>query len=189
VEPGAVVLHEEPQTRAASTIDGSRHFAVLVEARRHERASLSRAALDTFWRVGALTAAADSLGACRRLVEASRTYACERRQFGRPVAAFQALAHRIVDMDAAVQIARAALHRAAALVAADAPESAEAVCVAKATTGAAVRSVSRDAVQVHGAIGYTWEHDLHLWARRAYVSDRLFGSGIGYELALARLLA
>jgi hypothetical protein len=186
---GEAVLNAEPGCTSLSTIDASRRFGALVGAGRQERLPLPPAARETYRHVGALMAAADSLGACRRLVEASRSYALERQQFGRPIAAFQALAHRIVDMDAAVHLARAALHRAAVLVGAAAPGREEAVLVAKGATGSAVRQVARDAVQVHGAIGFTWDLDVHLWIRRAYVSDRLFGSGSSHDQVLAGALA
>jgi Acyl-CoA dehydrogenase, C-terminal domain len=189
LDDAAIVLHDAPRCTPQPTIDGSRRYGSLAGASPTERVPMPPGSLDAFRQAGALIAAADALGACRRLVETTRRYVREREQFGRPIATFQSVAHRIVDMDVAVQIARAALLRAAVLVDAGAPGRDEAVMVAKGSVGEVVRQVTRGAVQLHGAIGYTWDHDVHLWIRRAYVSDRLFGSGTAHDRALARRLA
>lgn len=186
LEPHAVVVDRAPHTVQLSTIDLSRRLGALAPGTHCERLNAPEEAIKDLHNIGALAAAADALGACRRLVEATRQHAVDRHQFGRPIGSFQALAHRIVDIAATVQLARAALHRAVALAAAENPARHEAVHVAKASVGDAVRMVSANAVHVHGAMGYTWEHDLHLFVRRAYLSDRLFGSGTSHEQALAR---
>lgn len=186
LEPGTVVIDHAPQTFPLLTVDPSRRLGSREPGAECERLDAPQDAIDDLHRIGGLAAAADALGACRRLVEATRQYAVDRQQFGRPIGSFQALAHRIVDIAATVQLARAALHRAVAVTAADHPDRSEAVHVAKASVGDAVRSVSSAAVHVHGAMGYTWEHDLHLFVRRAYLSDRLFGSGTSHDQALTR---
>ena len=107
--------------------------------------------------VGVLACAAQLLGAGRALLAASVRHAGQRVQFGRPVGAFQAVKHHLADVAIALEFARPLLDAAADCMAARDVSAAKVAC-----TGAA-RLAARAALQVHGAIGYTEEHDLHLW--------------------------
>jgi len=107
--------------------------------------------------VGVLACAAQLLGAGRALLAASVRHAGQRVQFGRPVGAFQAVKHHLADVAIALEFARPLLDAAASTLAARDVSAAKVAC-----TGAA-RLAARTALQVHGAIGYTEEHDLHLW--------------------------
>lgn len=120
--------------------------------------------------------AAESVGVARWLLDASVAYARERVQFGRPIGSFQAVQHRLVDMALAYEQAAAAVAYAAMCIDADDDDRHRAVHVAKAEAGTAARRCAKDGMQVHGGIGYTWEHDLHLRLRRAYANDALFGT-------------
>ena len=124
----------------------------------------------------------------RWLVDETVAYAKERVQFGVPIGSFQAVQHKLVDFALGYEEAAAAVSYAAMCVDADDPDRARAVHVAKARAGAAARRAAKDAMQIHGGIGYTYEHDLHLRLRRAYADDALFGTGAWHLDQLADLL-
>jgi alkylation response protein AidB-like acyl-CoA dehydrogenase len=118
---------------------------------------------------------ADSLGVGESLLEMSVSYAKLRTQFGRPIGSFQAIKHKCADMRMWLQASKAATYYAAMAVAADAPDAAEAASVAKAYTTEAIARLAGEALQLHGGIAFTWEHDLHLYLRRAQANQVLFG--------------
>jgi alkylation response protein AidB-like acyl-CoA dehydrogenase len=120
--------------------------------------------------------AAEEAGGAARCLEMSVDYAKQREQFGRPIGAFQAIAHRCVEMLQRVEFARAASHYAASCLAAGTSEFPVAARVAAAYCGSAYRWVATENIQVHGGIGFTWEHDAHLHYRRSWASERLLGS-------------
>jgi alkylation response protein AidB-like acyl-CoA dehydrogenase len=111
--------------------------------------------------VGALACAAQLLGAGRALLEAAVTYAREREQFGRPIGQFQAVQHQLADVHVGLELARPLVHAAA--VAMGSSTASRDVSAAKVAAGQAAQRAARAALQVHGAIGYTREHDLWLW--------------------------
>jgi alkylation response protein AidB-like acyl-CoA dehydrogenase len=114
-------------------------------------------------RLGALASAAQLLGAGRALLEASVRHAGQRVQFGRPVGAFQAVKHRLADAAIGLEFARPLLDAAAVALAVDSATAARDVSAAKVACADAAHRAARAALQVHGAIGYTREHDLSLW--------------------------
>jgi alkylation response protein AidB-like acyl-CoA dehydrogenase len=125
---------------------------------------------------GALACAAQLLGAGRALLEASVRYAGQRTQFGRPIGAFQAVKHRLADVAIGLEFAGPLLDAAAAALDANSRHAARDVSAAKvACTDAAYRA-ARAALQVHGAIGYTAEHDLHLWLLKVRALAGAWGS-------------
>jgi alkylation response protein AidB-like acyl-CoA dehydrogenase len=130
------------------------------------------------WRArGAVLTAALSLGIAQRLTTMSVAYALERRQFDRPIGGFQAIKHILADMAVRAEVARAAVYNAGAhLDAVDVEGLVRSVSVAKALSGEAAIRNGKDATQVHGGMGYTWEVDVHLWLKRAWVLDTHFGS-------------
>jgi alkylation response protein AidB-like acyl-CoA dehydrogenase len=121
--------------------------------------------------------AAETLGAAQRLLEMTVAYAKERVQFGRPIGTNQAVKWRIADMGAAVERMRAAVYHAAVKIDADAPDRAVAVSMAKAATAAPGAFVGSQAIHVHGGIGFTWEHDAHLYFKRIKSNELLLGDG------------
>ena len=132
--------------------------------------------------------AADLVGAARRCFTMALAYAKEREQFGRPIGSFQAIQHKLAEMSLVLERATAAVHYAAMTVDARDPDRTRACHVAKAAAGAAARRNLVDSIQIHGGIGYTWEHDLHLFLRRATGTEYLFGASSWHHDRLADLL-
>jgi len=132
--------------------------------------------------------AAEMLGTTRWLLQHTIAYAGQRQQFGRPIGSFQAIQHKIADMALAYEQAWSAVYYAAMTIDAVDDDRHRAAHVAKIMAGAAVTKCAKDGIQVHGGIGYTWEHDLHLYIRRAYGSEHLFGTSDWHRDQLADLI-
>jgi alkylation response protein AidB-like acyl-CoA dehydrogenase len=109
----------------------------------------------------------------------------ERIQFGRPIGSFQALKHRAADAYGALELARSAAYWAWWVVAEDRPELAEAAHVAASLAAEAYDRAARECIHLHGGMGFTWEHDAHLYLRRARTSQTLLGDPIAHRAALA----
>jgi alkylation response protein AidB-like acyl-CoA dehydrogenase len=124
---------------------------------------------------GALACAAQQIGVAERLVEMAAAYAGQRVQFGVPIGSFQAVKHLLADVKVKLEYARPVVYRAAHSVATGAPWRAVHVSHAKVAACDAATRAARAALQVHGAIGYTWEQDLHIWMRRAWSLEQAFG--------------
>jgi alkylation response protein AidB-like acyl-CoA dehydrogenase len=120
--------------------------------------------------------AAELVGTAHRIFDMSVAYAKDRKQFDRPIGSFQAIQHKLADDALALERAIAAVQYAAMAVDADHHDRTRACHVAKATAGEAARRILKDGAQVHGGIGYTWEHDLHLYLRRATGDEYLLGT-------------
>jgi alkylation response protein AidB-like acyl-CoA dehydrogenase len=135
-----------------------------------------------------VTCSAELIGVGRWLLDGSVAYARERVQFGRPIGSFQGLQWELVDAALALERAAAAVAYAAMCVDADDPDRRRAVHGAKAEAGLAARACARTGMQVHGGIGYTWEHGLHFWLRRAYAGDAFMGPAAWHHDRLAALL-
>jgi acyl-CoA dehydrogenase-like protein len=131
---------------------------------------------------------AELLGTTRWLLDRTIAYAKERHQFGRPIGSFQAVQHKLADMALAHQQAWSAVYYAAMAIDAADPDRHRAAHVAKIMAGEAAKRCAKDGIQIHGGIGYTWEHDLHLYIRRAYGSEHLFGTADWHRDRLAELL-
>src|SRR5690606_24796053 len=116
---------------------------------------------------GALGHAAEILGAASRVLDLTVDYAKERVQFGRPIGSFQAVKHRCADMLVDVEGMRSAVYYAAWCVGAGDRDRSIAASTAKTWCSDAGRRVMASGLQVHGGIGFTWEHDLHLFLKRA----------------------
>jgi alkylation response protein AidB-like acyl-CoA dehydrogenase len=128
-------------------------------------------------RQGAVFTAAYLVGMAQRLTDMSVAYAKERHQFDRPIGSFQAVKHLLADMVVRTELARAAVYAAAAhLGATDEPGLDRAVATAKVMGGEAAIANGKTATQVHGGMGFTWEVDVHLYLKRAWVLDTHFGS-------------
>jgi alkylation response protein AidB-like acyl-CoA dehydrogenase len=121
-----------------------------------------------------LGVAAELVGLGQRMLDLTVEYVGQREQFGKPVGAFQAVKHQLADALTAVAFARPAVRRAGATLATGWDSAGRDVAIAKATAADAADLVSRRAMQCHGAIGYTVEYDLHLYAKRAWalLADR-----------------
>ena len=132
--------------------------------------------------------AAELIGVGRWLLDTSVAYAKERVQFDRPIGSFQGLQWELVDTALALERAAAAVAHAAMCVDADDADRSRAVHGAKAEAGLAARGCARTGMQVHGGIGYTFEHGLHFWLRRAYAGDAFMGPSAYHHDRLAALL-
>jgi alkylation response protein AidB-like acyl-CoA dehydrogenase len=138
---------------------------------------------------GALLTAALQLGLSEAVLDASVAYAKERKQFDKPIGTFQAVKHLLADMLVRTEVARAAVYAAAVTV--DDPsvgDEARAVAAAKITAGEAAVKNGKSAIQVHGGMGFTWEVDMHLYLKRAWVLDTNFGTPDAYSEFLAQTL-
>lgn len=139
-------------------------------------------------RFGAVAAAAELNGLCRRLIEFAVGYARQRRQFGRPIGAFQAVQHSLADAMLAVEFSRPVTYAAAAALA-QSPDSAKLECAhAKARASMTAMKVSDIVLQVHGAIGYTTELDLHMWLKRAKTLSLAWGTAAAHLSDASELL-
>lgn len=128
--------------------------------------------------------AAEQVGAAARCLELTVDYTTSRTQFGRPIGSFQALAHRMADLHVLVESARAAAYVAAQSTSERGTSNPD-VSVAKVWCSDAFGAVAADCVQLHGGIAITWEHDMHLFFKRAHSSSLLFGSPGTHVAALA----
>jgi alkylation response protein AidB-like acyl-CoA dehydrogenase len=137
---------------------------------------------------GATGTALEMLGGADRALEMAVEYAKERVQFGRPIGSFQAVKHRCADMLVDVEGMRSTAYWAAWCLAADDPDRSIAASTAKTWGSDASKRVMASALQVHGGIGFTWEHDLHLFLKRAQLDQVSFGDAVAHRDRLAALL-
>ncbi len=124
------------------------------------------------------------LGVADRLITMASEYAVARRQFGKAIGSFQAVKHLLADALVRLEFARPAVYRAAwSLDQAD-PDAGRHASMAKALSSDAATGAARAALQVHGAIGYTWEHDLHLWMKPAWALAAAWGDAASHRAAV-----
>jgi len=131
---------------------------------------------------------AEMCGGAQRVLEMSVEYAKVREQFGRPIGSFQAIQHKCANMMVQVESAKSATYYAAWAVANDVPEAHLAACMAKAYCSDAYRLVSAEGIQIHGGIGFTWEHDMHLYFKRAKGSEVTFGDATWNRELVAQIV-
>ncbi len=125
---------------------------------------------------GALACAAQLLGVGRRLIDEAVRYAKQREQFGHAIGSFQAIKHMLATAQVRLEFARPVVHRAAFAVAHESPTRNRDASHAKIVAAEAAALAARTALQVHGAIGYTWEVDLHVWMKRAWALETAWGT-------------
>ncbi len=145
-------------------------------------------ALDAALAAGAAILAAEQVGLAQRCLDMTVGYVKERRQFARPVGSFQALKHRLADLWVEVTQARAASRYAAACLAAGDPDARIAVAVAQAYCSEAAVHAAQECVQLHGGIGFTWEHPAHLFLKRAKADSIGFGTPDAHRATLASMV-
>ena len=137
--------------------------------------------------LAAVGIAADSLGGAQRALEMAVEYAKVREQFGRKIGSFQALKHMAAEMVADVEPARSLVWYAAYAHDHRPREAARAAAMAKARLGEVYSATVNRAVQIHGGIGFTWEHDLHLWFKRACWNEVAYGNPAFHRERLATI--
>jgi alkylation response protein AidB-like acyl-CoA dehydrogenase len=131
---------------------------------------------------------AEMVGTGQKALDMAVAYAKERVQFGKPIGSFQAVKHKCVDMMVQVENARSLTYYAAWTVDENVSEAAQAVPMAKAYCSDMCKTVTSEAIQVHGGIGFTWEHDMHLFYRRGLASEAAFGSAPVHREVVAQAL-
>jgi len=138
------------------------------------------------WSTSALCA--EMVGGVQKVLETSTEYAKTRHQFGKPIGIYQAVSHKLADMLVLSESGRSATYYAAWAVDADAPDRSLASSMAKAYVSDAYRKVAGDGIQVHGGIGFTWEHDMHLYFKRAKSSEVTLGDATYHRELVAQAL-
>jgi alkylation response protein AidB-like acyl-CoA dehydrogenase len=170
----------------SASVDGSRRLAwvewdpaapVGDESARH-------AAFDR----GALGTAALLVGLARRMLDLTVEYATERRQFGVPIGSFQAVKHHLADARIAIEFARPLVYRAAWSLTQGDPDAPTHVSMAKALASDAATLTARQALQCHGAIGYSFEYDLHLFMKRAWALAATWGDAAWHRARVGRAI-
>jgi hypothetical protein len=124
---------------------------------------------------GALGTAAQLIGLTRRMLDMTVAYVSDRNQFGVPVGSFQAVKHHLADARIALEFARPLVYRAAWSMSEGDPDASVHVSMAKAAAGNAASVAAAKALQCHGAIGYSYEYDLHLFMKRAWALAAAWG--------------
>ena len=131
---------------------------------------------------------AELCGAGERMLEMAVAHARDREQFGRPIGSFQAVKHLCADMLVRLESAKAAVHYAALTIAEQRPDAPLAASAAKSFAAEAIGLLAEDALQVHGGLGFSWAHDIHLFVRRAASVARLHGSADAHRERVAALI-
>ena len=137
---------------------------------------------------GALLACADALGGASTALDMAVEYAKDRVQFGRPIGSFQAVKHRCADMLVDVEGMRSTVYWAAWCIGAADPDASVAASTAKVWCADASKRVLASSLQVHGGIGFTWEHDLHFFLKRGHLDQIAFGDATVHRERLTALL-
>ena len=174
------------------SVDGSRRlFHItprLTQSTLIARGQAVRTAFEEARLRGRIGAAAELVGLGLRVVDMTAAYAKTRIQFGQPIGAFQAVKHQLADALKGVVFARPLVYRAAHSMAVADPERALHASVTKAAASDAADRAARVALQVHGAIGYSYEYDLHLWMKRIWALARTWGDAAFHRARVAHHL-
>ncbi len=192
LERDAVTLVPEPSIdtlRSLVCVEWSPSAATRLTDGDRGRSAWSRA-----FERGALYAAAQCAGLAERMVALSVAYASDRTQFGKLIGSYQALKHHLANVQVTLEFARPVIYAAAARVATAGGRTAAMVSHAKLAAGDAADLAARNAMQVHGAMGYSWEVDLHFYMKRAWAlagtwGDRSFHARRVQSLVLSGAVA
>ena len=167
-----LIARADAEITPVKAIDPTRHYFRVVAGGAESLPGDVAAGLDRV----EVSLSAELVGVSQRAMEMAVEYARVRQQFGRPIGAYQAVSHRCADMLVDVESARSATLFAAWAADADPAQLPLAASVAKAQAAESGWNVAASALQVFGGIGFTWEHDLHFFMKRAAADARLFGS-------------
>jgi acyl-CoA dehydrogenase len=181
-------LSRTPRT----VLDPTRPLALLrfadVPARPVGEPGRGAAAVARAHDAGRAALAAEQVGATEHALRACVAFVAQRHQFGRPIGSFQAVKHRLADLLVELEGARSVAGYAAACVDAAPAELPLAAAVAQVACGEALELAAREYVQLHGGIGFTWEHPAHLYVRRARADAVLFGTVAQHRARVADLI-
>jgi alkylation response protein AidB-like acyl-CoA dehydrogenase len=171
------VRHAGVSRSAVTTMDPSRRLAVirLDGAAGRRIGGPATQALARARDLACIALSAEQVGAARRALDMTVDYSKVRVQFGRPIGGFQALQHRMADLHVLVESARSLSYGAARAAGEGAPDTGLRAAAAKVYCSEALQRVAAEAIQLHGAIGITWEHDAHRYLKRAHAAAQLFG--------------
>jgi alkylation response protein AidB-like acyl-CoA dehydrogenase len=174
-----LALRGDVELVAQASVDGTRQLC-RVSFQPSESSCVARGpdvarAFSQAFDRGALAAAAELVGLAARLVEMAIEHAKTRKQFGQPIGSFQAVKHHLVDAHLGIAFARPLVYRAAHSLAHEDRAAAWHISAAKAAASDAAWRAARKALQVHGAMGYSFEHDLHLWMKRVWARAAEWG--------------
>jgi alkylation response protein AidB-like acyl-CoA dehydrogenase len=168
------------------SVDGSRRLCSVTATapeRPLDRDEVSRA----YWR-GVLGFSAQLVGLGEHLLDTTVEYVLERKQFGVAIGSFQAVKHKLADVRIALEFAAPLVYRAAYSLAHADPQARVHTAMAKAAAADAAGLAARHALQCHGAIGYSFEHDLHLWMKRAWALAGAWGDATWHREYVARAI-
>lgn len=161
VDPGRQLFSVDFDSAAANCVAEGDRAAELIELA---------------FNLGALATAAQALGLAQRMVDLSVAYTSERKQFGVPIGSFQAVKHHMANVAYQLEYARTPVYRAAYSLSTTHPRAAEHVSHAKLVACEVAELAAKNSIQVHGAMGYTWEVDLHIFMKRAWALAGSYGS-------------
>jgi alkylation response protein AidB-like acyl-CoA dehydrogenase len=181
--PHGAEVHAVPRAQvtltALTSIDASRRLTQVSWQPGPDTLVADAAAGQALWdetlERGALNASGQLLGLAQRMLDLAVDYAAQRKQFGKPIGAFQAVKHHLADVVTKIEFAKPVLYRAVAALANGDSNRALRVAHAKLACADAAWTAARKAIQVHGAMGYTWEVDLQMFMKRAWVLDAAWG--------------
>ena len=186
------VTPEQVQLTPCASIDASRRLATEAwapsDATRIVDAAAGQALADDLLDRGALNVSGQLLGLAQRMLDLTVDYAAQRKQFGKPIGSFQAVKHHLADVVTKIEFAKPVLYRAASALANGEAQRSVRVSHAKLACAEAGWFSARKGIQVHGAMGYTWEVDLQMFMKRAWVLDSAWGDRAFHKQRLADAL-
>lgn len=189
-----VVPRSATRTEATVALDASRRLgAVVLDQVRVDRSRVlgdprtpgPAAALARILDVAATALAAEIVGACQSIFDTVLAYATTREQFGVKIGSFQAIKHKMADMYVALESARTTTWFAAAAIDEDDERAPLAAAMAKASAGECQALLAKEGIQCLGGIGFTWEHDMHLYVKRAKTDAALLGTAAEHRARVA----
>ena len=189
-------LHGVPHSAVAQTahasVDASRRLATVSWTPTADTRLCSGAKGQTLWdealNRGTLNVSGQLVGLAQRMLDMSVDYVAQRKQFGKAIGSFQAVKHQLADVATKIEFARPVLYRAAVALAQGDRRQDALVSHAKLAAADAAWTAGRKGIQVHGAMGYTWEVDLQMFMKRAWVLDAAWGDRGFHKARLARML-
>lgn len=194
--PQGLALHAVPHEAVTLTplasIDASRRLAQVQWQPSAATCMAEAGAGDALWRQAlnraALNVAGQSIGLAQRMLDMSVDYVAQRKQFGKAIGSFQAVKHHLADVATKIEFAKPVLYRAALALAEGDGEVDALISHAKLACGDAAWTAGRKGIQVHGAMGYTWEVDLQMFMKRAWVLDAAWGDRGFHKARLGQAL-
>ncbi|MSO78623.1 MAG: acyl-CoA dehydrogenase [Acidimicrobiia bacterium] len=188
-DAGVELLEAFEVTTLPNSVDGSRRLGQVSSSGTGSGVQIGDR--DVFRRAfdrGALGTAAQLIGLTRRMLDMTVAYVSDRNQFGVPVGSFQAVKHHLADARIALEFARPLVYRAAWSMSEEDPDASVHVSMAKAAAGDAANLTAAKALQCHGAIGYSYEYDLHLFMKRAWALAAAWGDASWHRSRVGRAI-